>query len=209
MEHTLAGAAAASGRSKTTLFRAIKAGKLSARRLPDGTFRIDASELARVYPGAVMERPDGAPRNVPVQAKQAETLAPVQAATELAVLRVKLEEAEARIERERRDRDHEREVARDTIAELRDRLAEEAEERRALRRQLAPPAASAPVPVPEPSAGIEELRRRLEESEAHIRALVTAAPPAPQPAQERPGEPSAGVTPAGPLRGLLGRLLGR
>ena len=49
MEYTLTSAAKAVGVHKASIHRAIKSGKLSARRLEDGTYRIDASELARVY----------------------------------------------------------------------------------------------------------------------------------------------------------------
>jgi excisionase family DNA binding protein len=38
------------GVSKSTLFRAIRAGRLSATRTDDGLFLIDAAELFRVYP---------------------------------------------------------------------------------------------------------------------------------------------------------------
>jgi excisionase family DNA binding protein len=38
------------GVSKSTLFRAIRAGRLSATRTHDGLFLIDAAELFRVYP---------------------------------------------------------------------------------------------------------------------------------------------------------------
>ncbi len=50
---TLAQAAALVGKSKSTLSRSIKAGKLSAVRGSDGTFTVDHSELIRVYPDAV------------------------------------------------------------------------------------------------------------------------------------------------------------
>lgn len=43
-------AAEQAGTSKSTIFRAIKAGRLSAARTDDGGFAIDASELLRVYP---------------------------------------------------------------------------------------------------------------------------------------------------------------
>jgi len=43
-------AARAAGKSKPTLLRAIKAGKLSASRHEDGSYSIDPAELARVYP---------------------------------------------------------------------------------------------------------------------------------------------------------------
>lgn len=46
---TLGQAAKLARIGKTTLTRAIKAGRISAQRLDDGSYRIDASELARVY----------------------------------------------------------------------------------------------------------------------------------------------------------------
>ena len=50
MEYTLNGAAKATGKGKSTLHRAIKSGKLSARRTDEGSYLIDAAELARVFP---------------------------------------------------------------------------------------------------------------------------------------------------------------
>jgi hypothetical protein len=50
--YSLAQAAKAVGKSKPTLARAIKAGRLSATRGEDGSYAIDPSELARVYPFA-------------------------------------------------------------------------------------------------------------------------------------------------------------
>ena len=47
---TLGEAARLTGLGKTTLARAIKAGRLSAARTPVGSYEIDPSELARVYP---------------------------------------------------------------------------------------------------------------------------------------------------------------
>ncbi len=57
-------AARAAGVSHTSVWRAIRKGKLSAERADDGTIRIDLSELLRVYPQANIERarehaPDG------------------------------------------------------------------------------------------------------------------------------------------------------
>ena len=48
--YTLGQAAKATGRAKVTLARAIKSGRISAARGPDGSYAIDPSELARVYP---------------------------------------------------------------------------------------------------------------------------------------------------------------
>lgn len=62
MKHTLGQAAKAVGKSKATIHRDIKSGKLSADRQEDGSYRIDAAELFRVYPPApprgVSETPD-------------------------------------------------------------------------------------------------------------------------------------------------------
>jgi hypothetical protein len=49
MELTLGQAAKVTGFGKTTLTRAIKAGRLSATRREDGSYAIDPSELSRVY----------------------------------------------------------------------------------------------------------------------------------------------------------------
>lgn len=50
MSYTLGTAAKSVGMSKATIHRAIKAGKISATRLDDGSFRIDPAELHRVFP---------------------------------------------------------------------------------------------------------------------------------------------------------------
>ena len=56
---TLRQAAEAVGISRSTLLRQVKAGQISATREANsgrGTFRIDASELSRVYPPDVIEQ---------------------------------------------------------------------------------------------------------------------------------------------------------
>jgi uncharacterized protein YhaN len=52
MSYTLAAAAAAVGLNKTTILRAIKIGKVSARMDEHGHWRIEPAELHRVYPPA-------------------------------------------------------------------------------------------------------------------------------------------------------------
>jgi hypothetical protein len=47
---SLAQAAKAAGKSRPTIARAIKSGKLSAGRATDGSYEIDPAELARVFP---------------------------------------------------------------------------------------------------------------------------------------------------------------
>lgn len=62
-ELSLAQAAKLTGKSKSTLTRAIKSGRMSAARRADGTFGLDPAELLRVYPDAVHGASDGASRN--------------------------------------------------------------------------------------------------------------------------------------------------
>lgn len=50
MKYTLGTASKATGKSKSTLSRDIKNGKISAVRQDDGSYRIDPAELHRVYP---------------------------------------------------------------------------------------------------------------------------------------------------------------
>jgi chromosome segregation ATPase len=50
MKYTLSKAAAATGKNKATIQRAIKNGKISAGKNSSGTYEIDPSELHRVYP---------------------------------------------------------------------------------------------------------------------------------------------------------------
>jgi hypothetical protein len=50
VKFTLAQAAIETGKDRSTLFRAIKKGKLSAEKQDDGSYLIDSSEIYRVYP---------------------------------------------------------------------------------------------------------------------------------------------------------------
>lgn len=154
MEYSLTEAAHATGLSRPTIFRAIKNGKLSARRLDDKSYRIDASELARVYSIVAMKRDDAMQGN---DKKQSETaVTPGVSGTDLALLRLKVQMLEEQMTRERELRsqereaqDREREVSRDTISDLRKRLDDEQAERRNLQRQLmAPPAREKPQEGP-------------------------------------------------------------
>jgi len=63
MSYTLATAAEVAGKTKPTIWRAVKSGKISATRLEDGSFRIDPSELSRymavtheTVPGETVQR---------------------------------------------------------------------------------------------------------------------------------------------------------
>ena len=91
MLFSLSAAAKATGKGKSTIHNAIRSGKLSAARNGDGTYAIDASELARVFSlnpskGSRMDDPE--PAGEP-------------SGTELAVLRTKVEMLTALLDRER------------------------------------------------------------------------------------------------------------
>ena len=123
MELTLGQAAKVTGLGKTTLTRAIKAGRLSATRREDGSYAIDPSELARVYKvtpetaetvsstGYTAHRatPDGEARATPRDPDVHTLLAVAQA--ELRHLSERLEEAKASQDDLRRERDDWREQA--------------------------------------------------------------------------------------------------
>lgn len=111
MSYTLGQAAKATGISKPTLSRAIKSGKLSGQKQPDGSFLIDPAELHRVY------LPVTATGNDNWNVEQSETPSNPK------VLQAQLEVLREERERERRQ-------LQATIDDLRHRLDEEAAERR-------------------------------------------------------------------------------
>ncbi len=217
MEYTLADAAKAARLNKSTLFRAIKSGRLSARRLEDGSYRVDASELARVYDLQHLTRSGTDALQQGAMAGEGSATAATSTAseTELAVLRVKLQAAEEALQREREERERERGTIRliesqlgrerdellkrleDERREAQRRLEEERQERREAQQKL--------LEKPqEPTAVVEELRRRLEEAEVRIASL-----PTPDMSEEAPAAVSVVVEPPKAPRTLLARLLGR
>jgi hypothetical protein len=127
MGYSLGQAARAGGRSKTTIHRAIKSGRLSASRVDGAGYDIDPSELTRAYPGT------GSPNG---QMERSVIEAPPSASLE-----------QLRGERDRfRALAEERE---ETIRDLRARLDAEAEERRRLTRLLADHRPAGPPPAAE------------------------------------------------------------
>lgn len=64
MSYTLGEAAKATGKSKSTISKAIKNGRVSANKGESGAFAIDPSELHRVYP-ATVECKQAEPRRTP------------------------------------------------------------------------------------------------------------------------------------------------
>lgn len=129
MEHSLSGAAKVVGKSKATIHRAIRSGKLSARRDDAGVYHIETSELLRVFPlnaSEPLQRDDPQPpANLP---DTAAILAPLEA--ENAGLRQLVASHQ------------------ETIADLRTRLDAEAEERRRLVAVLTTDRPSGVVPTP-------------------------------------------------------------
>lgn len=108
-------AAELTGKSKSTLTRAIKAGRLSASRNAEGSYVIDPAELTRAYP--LEERHD-------VQ-RDAQQGASRNSGTELpdaAVLRLQLDLLIEERNRERLAAERERDQLTETVADLRLRL---------------------------------------------------------------------------------------
>lgn len=125
VQYTLSAAAKAVGKSKSTVHLAIKMGRLSASRTEAGTWLVDASELHRVFGLNVQDRPASDDPERPDE----------RPSTELAVLRSKVDLMEAQMTRMEDQLARERE----TTDDLRKRLDQEQEERRALQRQIAAP----------------------------------------------------------------------
>ena len=116
MRHTLGPAAKATGKSKSTISRDIRSGRISASRRDDGSYEIDPAELHRVYPPVSHEN----------SARHTTSNDPQPlSATRVTELEARLEAAEERI----RDKDS-------TIDDLRRRLDESEQERRTVSRQL-------------------------------------------------------------------------
>lgn len=103
MSYTLGEAAKATGKSKTTLHRAIKSGRISAHKALDGSYSIDPAELHRMFPPVLLVT--GAE---PLHRNDAE-----QQSNTLEMLRVQLELQE-------KERQRERALLQETIADLRE-----------------------------------------------------------------------------------------
>ena len=91
MRYTLGEAAKATGKSKTTVQRAIAKGKISAEKLGNG-YSIDPSELHRVFP---MQKNDTVSRDTKV-----DPLRPYETPDSVSVLRVRIEALETLLSRE-------------------------------------------------------------------------------------------------------------
>jgi excisionase family DNA binding protein len=117
MSFTLATAAEAAGVAKPTMWRWIKAGRLSAARLDDGSFRIDPAELER-FLSTIKETP--APQRTETQAEA--PIAHLDTTPEGVALRSEIEKLKALLEAEKQ-RAEEWKLQADRWAQQAERLA--------------------------------------------------------------------------------------
>ena len=104
MAYTLGEAARATGKSKATISKAIKSGRISAQKDETGTFHIDPSELHRVYPPTVYSEQKETPENTPDKTNIDGTIRELQARLEAAHERLSDKESVLADLREDRDR---------------------------------------------------------------------------------------------------------
>jgi len=130
------------GKSKATILKAIKTGRLSASKSDDGEWKIDPAELFRVYQYVPTQEENSALGHSEVH---------TQSTAETAALQDKLATLEQERERER----HQLEA---TIADLRHRLDAEAEERRRLTMMLTDQRPKQPEAMPAPPQEAQESR---------------------------------------------------
>lgn len=97
MSYTLGQAAIAVNKSKSTISKAIKNGVISAERQPNGSFKIDPSELHRVFPANNINE-----QSQTLDRTQKDTL---ETLVKVAQLEAKLEASEKRVDDLEKDRD--------------------------------------------------------------------------------------------------------
>lgn len=113
MTYTLGQAAKATGKSKSTISKALKNGVISAEKGANGAFKIDPSELHRVFPANSIKE-----HSQPTENTSKERL---ETAVKLAQLEVRLEAAEKRAEDLEKDRDSWRNQANSLLVDKRPR----------------------------------------------------------------------------------------
>ena len=117
MVYTLGEAAKATGKSKATISKAIKSGRISAVKDEAGTFQIDPSELHRVYPLTVSSERNETPNHTPRNTENDGLVRELQARLEAAHDR--LADKEGVISDLREDRDKWRQQATALLADQR------------------------------------------------------------------------------------------
>lgn len=103
MTYSLNDAAKATGKSKTTIHRALKSGKISASKTDSGAYAIEPAELHRVFPPVPMER----------NAERSEWNDVERQRDDSGTLRIQLESIE-------KERERERQQLQETITDLRE-----------------------------------------------------------------------------------------
>ncbi|MFC6199531.1 MULTISPECIES: hypothetical protein [Alphaproteobacteria] len=104
MAYTLGQAAKATGKSKATISKAIKSGRISALKEESGAFRIDPSELHRVYPPLPLGEQNETQNETPVDYQNDGNFKALQARLEAAEDRLADKETVISDLREDRDR---------------------------------------------------------------------------------------------------------
>lgn len=104
MVYTLGEAAKATGKSKATISKAIKSGRISAFKDDAGVFRIDPSELHRVYPPTPQIERNETQKETPVNTTDTGDFRALQARLEAAQERIADKESVIADLREDRDR---------------------------------------------------------------------------------------------------------
>jgi FtsZ-binding cell division protein ZapB len=124
MGYSLAEAARASGKSKMTIQRAIKGGKISAFRNEDGSYDIDPAELHRVFPVVSGDDPDTGNMG------HDDTLSDIN------MLQLEIKVRDEKLASVQAERERERKILQDAVDDLRHRLDQAEEERRKTQAQL-------------------------------------------------------------------------
>ena len=132
MSYTRGEAAKAAGFSKPTLSRAIKNGKLSAKRLDDGSYSIDAAELER-WKDANGHR-NGAVKRIATPSKTPET------PSETSALQAEVEKLRAQAQSDQRERG----FLEQRIEDLKERAERKEDQLHALLVDLRPQTVAAP-----------------------------------------------------------------
>jgi len=104
MSYTLGEAAIATGKSKSTLSKAIKAGKITAFKNDNGAFEIEPSELHRLYPPAPLAIEENTSESIDSEQNATPESTPKNTSN-IEVLEAKLQMANERIEELKADKE--------------------------------------------------------------------------------------------------------
>jgi len=117
--YTLGEAAKATGKSKAAISKAIKSGRISASKQTDGVYKIDPSELHRVYPPVSINSEPEPQDNTVVSTENALLIRELQIRLEVAEQR--LAESDSRIADIKEERDRWRQQAQALLTDQRGR----------------------------------------------------------------------------------------